>query len=266
MRFVLFCSLVSLFCLGCSGLRRSEEKKLRQNNLTLMAVAALQVEPPATLQPSSAALPSYPWDEKWIGAHRRITREFFRCLGSAPSFCLIQDKERDCRGIDEHSLPVKDHQEFIYPILIKLLNYLQTTTEKRVVITCGHRCPRHNSYADPSWKNRTSKHQIGAEVDFYVEGMEERPDQVIELLLSYYRTQTSDPCTRTFVRTSRHGTRTPSWTNREVSLTLSAADERRDLDNHHPYPYLTIEVLYDTATKSRVAYSWQQAHQGYFRR
>ena len=30
---------------------------------------------------------------------------------------------------------------------------------------------------------------LGAEVDFYVQGMEEQPEQVIALILAYYREQ-----------------------------------------------------------------------------
>ena len=253
--------------MGCSGLQQSEQKKLRRDNITLTPLT--QLENPTLLPPAPkyASTPFYPWEKKWIGTNRRINKEFFRCRGSASHFILeIRGQTHcDCRGIDEHSLPVKGNREFIYPILIDLLNYIQEVTGNEVVITCGHRCPRHNSYADPSRNNRTSKHQIGAEVDFYVKGMEHNPNQVIAILLSYYKDQRTHPRERYFARSKCAFVRTPSWINREISITLAEADERRDLDNTHPYPYLTIEVLYDKEAKRSVSYSWHRAHYGSFK-
>ena len=261
-KFVALCFIIT----GCSGLQESEQKKLRHNHLTLTPLA--QIDPPA-LQPATSEhipVPTYPWEKKWMGTHRRINKEFFRCRGNASRFNLkLQNQaHRDCHGIDEHSLPVKKNREFIYPILIDLLNYIQDVTGHEVVITCGHRCPRHNTYADPSWNNRTSKHQIGAEVDFYVKGMEHNAKQVIAILVNYYKKYRTYPRECHFSRVKSSFVRTPSWINREIRITLAEADERRDLDNAHPYPYMTIEVLYDPQAKRSVAYSWHRAHYGSF--
>src|SRR5690606_2499225 len=97
----------------------------------------------------------------------------------------------DCNGSEKHSLPLRDKKEFVYPILIDLLNYLQMKTEKRVVITCGHRCPDHNTYSDQSSSNRYSKHMIGAEVSFYIQGMEEEPEVILDLIQEYYKSDKS---------------------------------------------------------------------------
>ena len=85
------------------------------------------------------------------------------------------------------SLPLLNNKEFIYPILIDLLNYIQDKSDKKVVITSGHRCPEHNAYIDSSKENQASKHMIGAEVSFYVKGLEDQPEKVIKLIQSYYQ-------------------------------------------------------------------------------
>ncbi|MEM7175809.1 MAG: D-Ala-D-Ala carboxypeptidase family metallohydrolase [Chlamydiota bacterium] len=259
-------TILCLLFMGCSGLQQSEQKKLRRDNLTLTSLG--QLENPTLLPPASeyTPLPTYPWDEKWIGANRRINKEFFRCRGNASHHLIKPPGQlpRDCRGIDEHSLPVKGNCEFIYPILIDLLNHIQKVTGRKVVITSGHRCPHHNTYADPSCNNRTSKHQIGAEVDFYVEGIEHDPHRIVAIVLDYYKNQGTYPRERYFARSKCAFTKTPSWINREISITLAEADEKRDLDNTHPYPYLTIEVLYDKERGRPVFYSWHRAHYGSF--
>ena len=190
----------------------------------------------------------YPWEGE--ANLPRITKDFFRCKGTplnppildtadptAPLSCSDCDSSR-------HGLPILRNQEGIYPILLDLLNYVQKRTGKRVVITCGHRCPSHNIYADPSKENRTSKHQIGAEVDFYVQGMEESPQQIVELLLQYYQ---ETPLYRnqqeylTFQRYEKPDAkvRTHPWMNKEIYIKLNQRDEGRDRDNQHPYAYTT---------------------------
>ena len=59
--------------------------------------------------------------------------------------------------------------------------------KKQVVITSGHRCPEHNRYNDPLPKNQYSKHMIGAEVSFYVKGLEKNPEEVVVLLQEYFK-------------------------------------------------------------------------------
>lgn len=136
------------------------------------------------------------------------------------------------------------------------------------MITCGHRCPKHNSYADPSKENLVSKHQIGAEVDFYVEGMENKPLEVLEHLFTFYKETALYQGKRefdTFHRFKGKGARasTSPWFNKEIFIQLFQPDEERDLDNAHPYPYLSIQVRFDRDTEEQVAYQWKKAHLGY---
>lgn len=243
---------------ACSGLEQSEEKKIREHNLT---IAPIQRQSNETLfnfpAPTLKAREPYPWESRHIGSHLRITKEFFRCHGK-PLNTPIQIQRQsdfiyhlDCAGIETHSLPLKEGKEFIYPILIDLLNHLQSVLNKKVIVTCGHRCPSHNLYADPSPKSQSSKHLIGAEVDFYVEGLEYNPQVVIAALQQYY----SEPM----------HTQGSTWRNKEVAITLYQANEGRDLDNNHPYPYISIQVLYDRETGTPVQYNWHKAHNGYIK-
>src|SRR5206468_4318905 len=151
---------------------------------------------------------------------------------------------------ERHSLPLSDGKEFVYSILLDLLNYLQAKTGKRVVVTCGHRCPVHNLYADQSKSNQVSKHMIGAEADFYVQGFEERPDLIVELIKGFYKEEARYqglPAYQEFKRFEKEeaGLSTLPWYNQEVCIKLFKKSEGRDIDNRHPYPYLSIQVRYD---------------------
>ncbi|MDX8431247.1 MAG: hypothetical protein SNF33_05540 [Candidatus Algichlamydia australiensis] len=207
----------------------------------------------------------YTWEERYLGNFPKITKEYFRCKGNSrhpidvgrnlrgDAICLA-----DCGGSDQHSLPVQEGKEHIYPILMALLNHLQTTLNRRVIVTCGHRCPSHNSYADRVGKIQSSKHLIAAEVDFYLQGLEYEPELVVEQLLNYYKED--EPSYQNFTHPQPN-----IWQNREIKIKTHAKDEDRDLDNQHAYPYLTVELLYDRDTNRRVNYSWQKAFNGYMR-
>ncbi len=251
-----------LFLASCSGLEESAQKKVREQNKITRAILresderTLVIAPPI-LKPREP----YPWENRWVGGHRRITKEHFRCHGKLlnPPIQIQTSDHRivyhqDCGGIDGHSLPIKENREFIYPILVELLNTIQGATGKQVVITCGHRCPIHNTYADSSKAAGASKHQVGAEVDFYVEGMEQAPHAIIDILIKHYRENETDPAYREFHATAK------GWANREIEIRHHHAHEDRDGDNQHPYPYITIELKYDRTKKRPVHYSWHEAH------
>ncbi|QVL55377.1 MAG: hypothetical protein KFB95_08715 [Simkaniaceae bacterium] len=250
---------------GCSGLEKSERKKIRERNLTFRPIQRQSDELlfPKTTHPQKKRIP-YPWEKKKIGSHLRITKEFFRCQGDIlnPPIQIHRQTDLiyhlDCGGIETHTLPIKNGKEFIYPILIDLLNHVQEATEKKVVVTCGHRCPNHNLYADPSKAGRSSKHLIGAEVDFYVESLEHSPQVVIDTLLTYYK----ESLRRSETLSSAS---TPSWYNKEVAITLYHETEGRDFDNNHPYPYISIQVRYDRDNKRPVQYNWHEAHTSFIK-
>lgn len=221
-------------------------------------------------------LPRYPWKQTTIGKHPKINKEYFRCKGNHnnPTRMITQNGAplhvADCGGIQDHSLPLRNGKEFIYPILINLLNYVQLKTNHPVIITSGHRCPEHNRYNDATPSEQYSKHLMGAEVSFYVQEMQTKPEIIIKILQQYfldnpiYRGQ---PEYQEFKRWEKGGGNcsTLPWYNKEVFIKLYQSNEGRSFDNRHGYPYISIQVRYDRERKDRVAYSWDQAFRNYWR-
>ncbi len=232
----------------------------------------LAIPPPKQMPP-----PLYPWSDMRVSHLPMITKEFFRCKGSPlnPERAIERngktERISDCGGTDRHSLPLKEDREFIYPILITLLNHVQSKTQKRVVITSGHRCPEHNTYVDPSSQNSYSKHLIGAEVSFYVQGMENEPATIVDILADYYKNDSPFKDKEEYFPLQRYEKKdtnvsTPPWYNKEVFIKLFKREEGRNFDNRHPFPYLAIQVRYDADSNERVTYSWEKAYKNYLRR
>ncbi len=244
---------LTLFLGSCS----SQQQKLRKQNIRGDYVYRLHDEyffQPAPPRPQSRE--KYPWEEKYIGGLPRITKEFFRCKGHPLNPVVIQSEEGkepikyfDCQGGRKHGLPLKDGEEFIYPCLLEILNFLQLETGKRVVITCGHRCPKHNTYADYTSANWSSKHMIGAEVDFYVEGFENQPQALLPLIQKYYAQNFPNDKEYRFQRFDKGGLNvsTQPWFNKEIFIKLYLPPEGRNCDNQHPYAYLGIQVRTDSS-------------------
>jgi hypothetical protein len=269
---------IALILAGCSGLENSEQEKLRRLNAKGEFVYRNHDEChyPLTV-PQLRVRKKYPWEMAYVGKYAKITKEHFRCKGSSihPPHIDYKDPARaanyfDCGGFQSHSLPFRGDQEFIYPILIDLLNYVQLKTGSKVVITCGHRCPVHNAYADNSSYNQNSKHMIGAEVDFYVEGKESMPQEVIKILTAYYKEMSlykADKQFQEFQRLEKGelNISTPPWFNKEILIKLYKTTEGRDLDNQHPYPYISVQVRFDRELNEKVVSSWQKAFNSYRR-
>ena len=266
--------LLLILLVACSGLEQSEQEKVRRRNCKGEYIYRSHNEYYyAISDPSHSPRARYPWESE--ANLPRITKDYFRCKGSplSPPIVDASNPENptpcaDCPGSGRHGLPVIHGKEGIFPILLDLLNFIQLRTGKRVVITCGHRCPAHNSYADSSKENKTSKHQIGAEVDFYVQGMEDRPQEIIGLLMQYYQELAlykGQKEYQTFQRYEKDDTRVAiqPWFNKEIFIKLYQKGEGRDADNRHPHPYLSIQVRYDKDKKERVLYDWKTANLGY---
>lgn len=263
--------LVGLFLVGCSSPSPTSSSSKGEYIFRLHDESFVQVEPINILKRTA-----YPWEENWQCHYPKITKDFFRCRGSSlnPARIIQKGKETiriyDCGGSQKHSLPLRNQKEFIYPILIDLLNYIQAKTGKRVVVTCGHCCPEHNTYLDPSPANQTSKHMLGAEVDFYVQGMEQQPNNVIELILSYYQEQFKYKGLKEFEEFKRYEKEGKnlghsSCYNKEIFLKLLKKNEGRDFDNRHPYPYICIQVRHDWDLNEPVSYSWDKAFRNFHR-
>ncbi|MBS0626120.1 MAG: hypothetical protein JSS32_08735 [Verrucomicrobia bacterium] len=264
--------LLLIFLASCSGLENSEREKVRRRNCKGEYIYRSQNEYYYPISPPThTPRPPYPWESE-VNLPR-ITKEYFRCKGNPLNPPLVDASDPDhptpCADCDSrHGLPVIHGKENVYPILLDLLNFIQKRTGKRVVITCGHRCPLHNTYADLSKENKTSKHQIGAEVDFYVQGMEDRPLEIIGLLMQYYNETPLYKNQKDFLAFQRYekadtGATVQPWMNKEIYIKLYQKSEGRDIDNRHPYPYISIQVRYDRDKKERVLYDWQKANLGY---
>ena len=220
---------------------------------------------PSTLE--TEAIPSYPWESNRKGKISPVTKEYFRCKGSSlnPPIPIIRDGKVienvfDCRGAESHSLPIRHEQEFIYPILLELVNEIQEATGKPVIITSGHRCPAHNRYIDLSPKAQASKHQIGAEVSFYVAELERNPEIILNAIFAFYRSNpryaAEGAAYTQFERYDKEvDVTTKPWLNKEILIKIYLPHEGRDGDNRHPFPYFSIQVRFDKDTNMRVAYA-----------
>lgn len=270
----LFLLWIALLFEGCSD---SSSSSLPSERLRGEYLFRLQGETFAKIEPiRDVKRPFYPWEEERSCKYSKITKEFFRCRGSQlnPAQLLKRGKEveyfYDCGGSRRHSLPLRDGKEFIYPILVHLLNHIQTKLGRQVVITCGHCCPDHHVYLDPSSTKKGYKHMIGAEVDFYVRGMEQNPEGVVEVVLAYYKEQKKYKGLKEFeefksLEKNEGAHLTSSWHNKEISLQIVGKSEGRDFDNRHPYPYICVQVRYDWDSKNNVTYSWEKAFRGFHR-
>ncbi len=246
-------------------MEQSEQERVKKRNLKVEPIVRRHDEKAFPLEtPQHIVRAPYPWEQKYEGKLAKITKEYFRCKGSSyhPAH-HTEGKEAisDCKGPEHHSLPMKEGKEFIYPILLDLLNYVQKVTGKKVVITCGHRCPSHNSYADSSVEAQSSKHMLGAEVDFYVQGMENEPQEIVKLLMKYYEenAQTKNHPEYKFSRYEKSDLSLKPWCNKEVFIKLFQKNEGRDFDNRHPYPYISLQVRVDRLTGEKVTFSWAKA-------
>ena len=278
MRAIFFC-LPFLFFVGCQKMTADQAKKRikAQNTVKerIVCSSKTQLLPQFERRPYVRA--RYEWELRYEKKYYPITKEHFRCKGSgaSPIKRVVQYGQEvnvtDCRGIHEHSLPLKNEKEWIFPLFIELLNFIQNTIEKKVIVTCGHRCPTHNLYADDSKINQTSKHQVGAEVDFYVEGLEYEPWKVVDAIRLFYKEHPTYKGISLFeefslISTNKYGLSHKGLCNKEIEVRVVEANEGRDGDNAHPYPYITIELRYDRDTKKSVHFNWHAAHYNFLRK
>ena len=262
-KFLLTLFVISLGFYSCAGLEKSEKNRIRKLNARKEAIYRKHSEVFFQIdQPKKRSVEPYFWENKIAGNIQAITKEYFRCKGSISNPPVMLNEKTsnekyhyDCGGFDEHSLPVKEEKEFVFPALVEILNYVQKKAMKKVVITCAYRCPKHNLYAES--QATKSKHLVGAEVDFYVQGLEYNPKEVISILKQYYEEKVA----QFGLLQSKSALDTVTYENKEVKVSLFKEDEKRDFDNRHPYPYISIELKYDRDTKKSVFYNWHQSHQ-----
>lgn len=268
---------LSILFISCSSEEEKESERLRRLNQVGEYIYRKDKDcfyPLGTQEILPAS--SYPWESNKHSKYPVITKEFFRCKGCSLNPAKVvkeNDKEKnryqDCGGSERHGLPLRNGKEFVYPILIDLVNYIQNATVHKVVITSGHRCPDHNTYVDPSKENLYSKHMLAAEVSFYLQGLEEAPDKIISSIFQYYKESPKYQGKKEYLEFQRYdketNVSTQPWYNKEIFVKLFLKNEGRNEDNKHPYPYVSIQVRYDEELKERVTYTWDKAQKNFLR-
>jgi len=266
--------LLPLLSLGCFDVKQAQKEQLKQQNARKDRIHRFSHECHYPEEPLLAQnREPYPWEMGYTGLYPPITKEALRCKGSNKNPMKVKENGsslQDCAGAQSHSLPVMGKKEYVYPILLELLNYIQLKANAPVIVTCGHRCPAHHAYVDSTVYNMNSKHLIGAEVDFYVQGMEEKYQEVIDLIFRYYKEMEcykGRPEYENFLRLDsvKVDVATPPWYNKEILIKLYKKGEGRDAENQHPYPYLSLQVRFDRDKNEKVTYSWDRAFNGYMR-
>lgn len=221
--------------------------------------------------PQVQSLPHYPWEER---TKEQITKYHFRCKGrwENPFKAVeIQGKKNyiaDCSGVDGHSLPLREGREFIYPILIDLLNHIQRCYGHNLIITSGHRCPEHNAYVEQS--DPYSKHLLGAAVTFYGSEREITPSELLSWVDEFYQRDCLKCDKSEFTHFQRYQkgdtfTKTEPWYNKEIFIKFFLPHEGRNGDNNHTFAYYSIQVRWDRSTNERVSYSHKQAYENFLR-
>lgn len=216
----------------------------------------------------------FPWTTQKPEILYPITKEFFRCKGSPlnpPHIILENGKEKDriwdCGGYDRHGLPARNGEEFIYPALIEILNFLQSSLQHTVVITSGHRCPAHEQYCSQG-RQTSTKHLIGAAVSFFIPELENKPEIVIETIKRYYATHpiySQDKAFLNFTRSPANDCSQEAWVNKELFIKLYTKEEGRNLDNRHPFAYFDLQLRFDRTKNAPLTFTWQEA-QNYVRK
>lgn len=253
------------FLLSCS---HSDETSIRRKNQVAFSIDRRSEERLfEPIFPVWQAPTLYSWDRDCNTQTPQITKDFFRCRGCELHPPRLEGKifYQDCNGA--HSLPLRDGKEFIYPALLTILNEIQDRFKTCVVITSGHRCPAHNRYVDGSIRNSSSKHLIGAEVSFYVKGYENQPETIVQAIIdSYQDTQKYSKLYSTFSRYDKEtDVSIAPWFNKEIFLKIYRKEEGRNLDNSHPYPYISVQLRYDRERKRSISYNWKEANRNYLR-
>jgi hypothetical protein len=240
--------LVFFLLNACSNMDRSENEKIKKCNEKKEKIYRLSSESYFSLD----ELPiqekeKYPWENFEKSELPKITKEFFSCKGSEihPPIRVDGMKEEifDCQGFEKHLLPIVDNKEYISSTLIQLLNYLQNRCLRQVIITTGHRCLAHEIYSNGGVLDKESKHVSGEEVDFYIEGYEDKPLEIVRMVMDYYQTNQTISYNRfTKCQKNKENLEHPGWYNKEIVIRVHEKNEGRDFDNRHPYAYITIQI------------------------
>jgi hypothetical protein len=95
-----------------------------------------------------------------------------------------------------------------------------------------------------------------------VQGLEENPKEVIDLVFLFYKSQkkyqSEEFLFQRYEKPDANVSCQP-WYNKEIFMKLNKKEEGRDFDNRHRYPYICLQVRYDSEAREKVSYSWESA-------
>ena len=249
---------------GCSGLEQSEQEKIKKTQALSEPILRYRDEKfHAICFPEQKIRERYSWENTTAHKFPKITKEAFRCKGSGSPKPKISRENLamfDCQGADKHSLPIYEDKEFIYPALLEILNELQDQLKRKVVVTAGHRCYKHQTFLLGTTTGAVTKYVLGAQVDFLIDGIEASSGKIIDCLQEYYKRVFPDQKEYQLEK-SVIGV----WHNKEISMRVYAKHEGRNEDNTHDLPYLSIELKHDRVLDKKIQVNYQQALSGYYR-
>lgn len=253
--------LLAILCCSCDDASSRVKKKRKKNNYVCEKIYRNSDE--FFYQEDHLVIAEktfYPWQSR--SNFTQITMNTLRCRGSDShkSYKIGKKTVEDCNGLHDHGLPYKDKQEFVYPVLIDTLNYLQDSLQKEVVVVSGHRCPKHHRYVTRG-QSRLTRYMIGAKVDFYIKGYENDLGKVIETIATRYAND--EKRYKEFVKSAQKDG-TYSFRNKELRISYGVNAEAKKFDNVH-FAVISLEVLYDREKDQRVYLEWDQAYKGYIR-
>ena len=264
MKYIFF-GLLAIIFFSCSGLQKTEYDKIRKKNITAERITRKHDDKLDLIKnPSVQKNEPYFWEDVDQIYLPKITKDFFRCRGhnKNPPKEFNKLVLSDCKGSSKHSLPLIHGRENVYQTLLDILNYIQIKMNQKVVVTCGYRCPKHNMYAEPT--ETKSYHMLGAEVDFYIKGYETQAESVIDEIMNYYKISEQYKDKNEYTDFKKDND-TKVWSNKEISIKYFDKSEGRDIDNRHPYPYISIRVKYDKDLKEEIVFSKSKAEKGYYK-
>ena len=103
---------------------------------------------------------------------------------------------------------------------------------------------------------------IGGACDFYVQGMEGRPEEIVKVIQNFYTRESRYHGQKDFLefkRFEKSTTITKPWYNKEIFIKIFKQDEGRNADNRHNFPYINLQVRFDRDRNLRVDFTSQDA-------
>ncbi len=248
--------IVLLFFISCSTADERSQKQRMKNNLSDEKIYRLSSEKVYQIDPLElAARELYPWENE--SRYPKITMNTLRCRGSKDAK-VIQSGDKvfeDCGGLHDHGLPYQDGEEFIYPALITLLNKVQNSFDKKVIVTSGHRCPKHHNYLMKE-QSKISRYMMGCKVDFTVEGFENQPEEIIQKIIDLYPGEEFQKV--------KQADGLIVYTSKEFHLMIAKEGEHSITGGMH-HPVVSVDVRYDRDKEEAIILDWDKSFHGFIR-